>query len=104
MSNLKHTIHDSGYAYEVDPLTGVQHGLNASYLSALAHFTQAFEAAQKSWEKKVSDEGLAYGNDFHLYSLVIGIDGTPCALVANVDDMAQAYFIDQTGKIPEEDV
>lgn len=95
----KHQIESGGYLYEVDPLKDTQLGLSTAVLSFYAHFTKAFEDAGNSWEQKVKDEDLQYAEDLWPHSMVLAVEGVPCALVTSVDDIVQVYEIRQVRKI-----
>jgi hypothetical protein len=105
MTNLKHTIESDGYVYEVNPLDRTvavpPTYLDVNTLRLYLHFAQAFKKATKEWEEIEKTEGMTHLNAY-LYSMVIGMDGMPVALIANVDDIEQVFEIAQLGKIEEE--
>jgi hypothetical protein len=102
MSNLEHRIESDGYLYEATPLQDNPIGLNLGVLEFYAHFVNAFEEAQASWQKRVREGDLKYVDGYRLYSMVLDMDGMPSTLIANVDDIVQAFNIRMLGKVEEE--
>lgn len=101
MSNAQHTVENNGYIYEVKPLER-DHPESVNLVQArfYAHFMQAFGTAQKEWEEQVKEDPLlSYGDSWYLYSMVLGVDGVPAAMVMNVDGIVQTFPFSSGEKI-----
>jgi hypothetical protein len=102
VTDAQHTVENDGYEYSVQPLQGVG-GLTAAHAKFYAHFMEAFEDAQKAWEAKVvADDRLKHYDSCYLYSMVLGMDGMPAALIMNVDDIVQSFTFSTMEKIEED--
>lgn len=104
MSNADHIIEDDGWLYNFTPLRNrtesMSHSISRDQAAFFDHFLEAFEKAQESWEEKVkSTPALKYADSYHLYSMVLGIDGTPGYLVMNVDDIPQVFMLTSQERI-----
>jgi hypothetical protein len=102
VSDAQHVVENDGYEYTVQPLQGVS-GVSLTQTAFYEHFMRAFETAQKEWEAKVkADPAIKYGDSWYLYSMVLGVDGMPAALVMNVDDIVQTFPFGVPEKVEED--
>lgn len=103
MTDAQHTVENDGYIYKIQPLTG-EGGITLPQALFYAHFMQAFEDAQEAWfEKTQQNEALKHYDSCYLYSMVLGMDGMPAALVMNVDDTVQTFLFKSMGEKTKED-
>lgn len=102
MSNFEHQIESNGYLHGVNPLEGGNPFLSTPTLKWYVHFMEAFEKAEKEWNEKVkADSSLQYLDGTYIYSMILGMEGSPVAIIASVDDAVQVFEITQMERVEE---